>query len=242
MADSVLDAREQAILDAWRGNAAAWTKAVRDGAIASRRLVTDTAMVAAVLSRQPRTVIDLGCGEGWLMRELVERGIDVLGVDAVPALAESAAASGCKTLTLDYASVVAGGLREQADVLVCNFSLIGGASVDALLCAMPALLASQGVAIIQTLHPWSACGDEAYVDGWRAGSWAGCGEGFSDAAPWYFRTMAGWLASFRAAGLRLRDLREPLHPGTGQPASVIFVLGADGARSDLIGHPSVATS
>jgi hypothetical protein len=76
--------------------------------------------------------------------------------------------------------------------------------------------------IVQTLHPLVACGDLPYVDGWRAGSWAGFGEAFSDAPPWYFRTLHAWLELMRICNLTLRAMREPLHPRTGKPASVIF--------------------
>ena len=69
---------EALILDAWHANAQAWERAVREGRIASRKLVTDQAIVEAVLSRSPRTVIDLGCGEGWLARALARAGVQVV--------------------------------------------------------------------------------------------------------------------------------------------------------------------
>ena len=134
------------------------------------------------------------------------------------------AAGGGRFVAMDYAQVAEGGLAARADVVICNFSLLGGESVDRLLRAVPALLHDGGTLLIQTLHPWTACGDAPYRDGWRDGSWAGCGEGFGDAAPWYFRSMAGWMAGFRDAGLALVGLEEPLHPDTGRPASAIFAL------------------
>jgi 2-polyprenyl-3-methyl-5-hydroxy-6-metoxy-1,4-benzoquinol methylase len=223
--DQAAAAREQQILAVWQSNAEPWTRAVRGQSIASRRLVTDAAIVQAVIERRPRSVIDLGCGEGWLVRRLTAEGIATLGVDAVPALVESAAAAGGgRFVTADYAAIAAGGLNERADAVVCNFSLFGAASVDRLLQAMPSLLLPAGVAIIQTVHPGSVDGAAACTDGWREGSWAGCGEGFGAPAPWYFRTIEGWLASFAAAGLGVPTMREPLHPHSGQPASVIFVL------------------
>lgn len=222
-----MDEREQAIVEAWHANAAPWTRAVREQAIASRRLVTDRAILDAVLARRPRSVIDLGCGEGWLVRALSGQGIDVLGIDAVPALVDAAhAAGGGRFLAMDYADVANGALRERADAAVCNFSLLGGESVDALLRAMPALLAPGGALLVQTLHPPTACGDAPYVDGWRDGSWAGCGEGFGQAAPWYFRTLAGWLDALAQADLQLVRMVEPLHPLTGKPASMILVAEA----------------
>lgn len=56
---------ESLILDAWQASADAWERAVREGRIESRKLVTDRAIVAAVLSHAPRRVIDVGCGEGF---------------------------------------------------------------------------------------------------------------------------------------------------------------------------------
>jgi len=218
-------ASEALILDAWLANAQAWEHAVRGGVIESRTLVTDRAIVDAVLSRKPRRVIDLGCGEGWLARTLAANGIDVLGVDVVPSLVEAAQAQGGGAFrVMSYENVAAGALHERADVVVCNFSLLGHASVDALLAAVPGLLEPDGALLVQTIHPCAA-GVEPYRDGWREGSWAGCGDGFGQPAPWYFRTLEGWMASFRHAGLRLIDLKEPLHPHTGKPASVIFMAG-----------------
>jgi len=218
-------ASEALILAAWLANAQAWKRAVRGGAIESRKLVTDRAIVETVLSRQPRKVIDLGCGEGWLARTLAATGIDVLGVDVVPSLIEAAQAQGGGDFrVMSYEEVAAGGLHARADVVVCNFSLLGHTSVDSLLAAVPGLLEPGGALLVQTIHPWSA-GVEPYRDGWREGSWAGCGDGFGQPAPWYFRTLEGWMASLRQAGLRLIDLTEPLHPRTGRPASVIFLAG-----------------
>ena len=68
---------EDALLDSWHQNAQAWIDAVRHGAIESRRQVTDQAILLAILGRQPERVLDLGCGEGWLLRALAGRGIEL---------------------------------------------------------------------------------------------------------------------------------------------------------------------
>ena len=217
-------ADEARILDAWQDNAQAWERAVREGRIESRKLVTDQAIVDAVLAQSPRTVIDVGCGEGWLARALAAHGVRVIGVDVVPSLVASARGQGGGDFrVLSYEDIAAGALPERADVVVCNFSLLGGASVDALLAAVPGLLEPGGSLIVQTLHPLMAA--EPYADGWREGSWVGCGDGFGQAAPWYFRTLGGWASAFGQAGLGLRGIVEPIHPHTGRPASVIFLAG-----------------
>ena len=224
--DPLSDAK---IIDSWHKNAAPWTAAVRDNQIESRRLVTNQAIVEAILSRSPRTALDIGCGEGWLVRELAAHGIQSVGVDVVSDLIGRAMrAGGGDFRVASYEDIAAGSLELEVDAAIANFSLIGRESVDSLLAHIPRLLTPNGVLIVQTLHPAVAVGDVPYVDGWRAGSWAGFSDDFSDPAPWYFRTIESWIRLLRKSGFDLLELREPLHPISGKPASVIFVAEASG--------------
>ena len=219
-----MDAREKRIIDSWQRNTGAWTVAVREGRIDSRRLVTDQAIVDAVMRRAPRSVLDLGCGEGWLARQLSARGIAVVGADAMPELITAArTAGGGDFRVMSYADVAAGRLGLSFDMVVSNFALLGKQSVDDLIRSAPGLLREQGLLIVQTLHPLAACGDLPYQDGWREGSWAGFDASFTNPAPWYFRTLESWTGLLTESGFQLLELREPVHPHTGKPASVILV-------------------
>jgi len=216
---------EDEILDSWHRNALPWAEAIRDEKIESRRLVTNRAIVDAILDRSPRTVLDIGCGEGWLVRALSGHGMRVTGIDAVPALVEKARSSGGGEFHVaTYDDISAGRFNIAVDVAVCNFSLLGDESVDEVFRAVPRLLNKGGVFMVQTLHP-VACGELPYQDGWRSGSWAGFGSEFTDPAPWYFRTLESWKALFLRHGFPSIGIREPLHPVTGHPASVIFIAG-----------------
>lgn len=215
---------DRRIIASWHANAPNWVVAVRDGQIESRRRVTDQAIIDAVLSREPRSVLDIGCGEGWLARALAARDIAVIGIDAVATLVDAArSAGGGDFRVMTYAQLGAGELAASVDTIVCNFALFGNASVRDLLETVPSLLNANGVFVIQTLHPVSACGDQPYRDGWREGSWAGFDPAFTHPAPWYFRTLESWERLFAETGLRLLELREPVHPDSQQPASVIFM-------------------
>ncbi len=215
---------EQKIIQSWRINAGSWTHAVREERIESRKLVTNQAIVDTILRYHPATVLDVGCGEGWLARKLAEQGAQVVGIDVIPALIESARRLGGGDFQVcSYEELANGCLRRQFDGIVCNFSLLGNESVANLFRAMPALLHDGGHVFVQTLHPYIACGDTPYTDGWRPGSWTGFGSEFSDPAPWYFRTVASWVRLFIDSGLALVELLEPLHPETNKPASIVFV-------------------
>jgi 2-polyprenyl-3-methyl-5-hydroxy-6-metoxy-1,4-benzoquinol methylase len=226
------DARELKILRSWHANAKPWSGAVRSQSIASRKLITDQAIVDAVLSVRPRRVFDVGCGEGWLARALHGWGIEVLGIDAVPALIEEALRLGAAQFVVQSFESIARHDFEcgRFDAAVCNFSLLGHASVESLLGGLCAYLEEPGYLVVQTLHPLAACGESAYRDGWREGSWRGFGSDFSDPAPWYFRTLESWVALLRSTGFDILECREPTAGDAHAPASVIFICKARAAE------------
>jgi 2-polyprenyl-3-methyl-5-hydroxy-6-metoxy-1,4-benzoquinol methylase len=224
------DLSDAKIIDSWHTNAVPWTDAVRNDEIESRRLVTNSAIVDTILDRRPTSVLDVGCGEGWLARALSAKGMAVMGVDVVPELIEQARRAGGEVTggsadfhVASYEDLAAGVIDRAFDVAVANFSLIGAEAVDQLVRAAPRLLTPHGALIIQTLHPVVATGEHPYVDGWRAGSWTGFSQAFSDPAPWYFRTIGSWIHLIVSSGFRVTELREPIHPNTGKPASLILV-------------------
>jgi 2-polyprenyl-3-methyl-5-hydroxy-6-metoxy-1,4-benzoquinol methylase len=99
---------------------------VREGQIESRKLVTNQAIIDAILSRAPYFVLDIGCGEGWLARELASRSISVIGVGAVGHLISQAKAAGESSFrVLSYEEITASQLQACVDVVVCNFALLG---------------------------------------------------------------------------------------------------------------------
>jgi 2-polyprenyl-3-methyl-5-hydroxy-6-metoxy-1,4-benzoquinol methylase len=226
--DPLSDAK---IVDSWKKNAAPWTNAVRADEIESRRLVTNQAIVDAVVSLSPRSALDIGCGEGWLVRVLADRGICSVGVDVVPQLIEQARRAGSGDFRVaSYEELAQGALDLTVDVAVANFSLIGKESVEGLLAHAHRLLEPSGSLVIQTLHPLATSTASAlpYVDGWRTGSWEGFSAEFTDPAPWYFRTIESWVRLLVRNNWHLREVREPVHPVSKQPASVIFMAQAAG--------------
>lgn len=215
---------DEQIVNSWQENAMQWVSAIRGGEVESRVLVTNKAIVNAVLEREPKTVLDIGCGEGWLVRELGQSGISCLGIDVVSELIASAKKEGGgRFIQIAYENLSYERLKEKFDVVVCNFSLLGNESVSQVFSAVSGLLNESGSFIVQTIHPVAGCGDEQTIDGWREGSWAGFNQKFRNPAPWYFRTLASWETMFINHGFRLIKKLEPFNRKINAPASVIFV-------------------
>ena len=218
--------REWALRESWDRNAVAWTDAVRGGAIPSRRAGTDAAIVEAVARVPGRRVLDVGCGEGWLARALAARGREVVGVEGSEELVRLArAAGGGEFRALRYEEIEADPARRGGpyDAVVCNFALLGEHAAP-LLRALATALAPGGRLLVQTVQPFTACGDAPYRDGWRTEDFAAFACPFPAAMPWYFRTVGSWLAEVREAGLEVAEMEEPLHPETGRPLSLVLAL------------------
>jgi 2-polyprenyl-3-methyl-5-hydroxy-6-metoxy-1,4-benzoquinol methylase len=214
------------LLQSWQHNAHAWIDAVRSGSIASRQQVTDQAILLALLGLGPQRVLDLGCGEGWLLRALTERGVTAVGVDGDAQLVAAAQAAGSAPVHLASYQQLAENrvdIGHDYDLICANFALLQQDIVP-LLSALRGRMTADGALVIQTLHPWAAAAG-LYQDGWREESFAGF-SGHWQPMPWYMRTLGSWLDALALAGFNLEALREPQHPQSPAPQSLLLVARA----------------
>jgi len=214
---------EEDIIKNWFNNAKPWIKAVRNNEIESRTLITNKSILQCILKESPDNVLDVGCGEGWLVRTLTSQGINSVGVDIVPDLIASALnKSKGDYRALSYNDISREKIENIFDVIVCNFSLFGNESVKQLLKKIPDLLNKDGCFIVQTIHPSSLSTTTPNEEGWKNGSWSGFSHHFKDPAHWYYRTIDNWLNLLNECGLSITETIEPVNPRTGEAASVIF--------------------
>lgn len=216
--------REQQIQKSWEANAEAWTRAIDQNLIPSRRAATDEAILQAVLRYKHRRVLDVGCGEGWLGRALAKHGVEVVGVDACRGLIDRAIEknSGCFR-AIGYDEIIADPpiLGQSYDGIVCNFSLLGEEIGDLLRSLRQATI-SNGHLLIQTVHPCTACQQQPYVDGWKIETFDNFGGAFREPMPWYCRTVSSWFQQVSESGWRVCEIEEPIHPQTKLPLSLLL--------------------
>jgi len=212
--------RSAEIAAAWDANAENWARAVRSGAIASRAEATDAAILAAVGARRPRALLDMGCGEGWLVRRLTQEGVaEVAGLDASAALIDLARAAdptGDYRIA-DYRGAAAAFAGRAFDVVCFNFALLDADAAQALADGRR-LLADGGAIVIQTVAPDPVCDGE---EGWRTEDFRSFPGERWRAMPWYARSLAGWRTAAAQAGLRVASAA---HVGEPQPVSLLLTL------------------
>ena len=218
---------ERNIEQSWHANADAWAELIRDQRIESRRVATDAAIITAIMEQLPRRMLDVGCGEGWLARRIAQQGVDVTGFDVSPALLERASRHPGHYSELSYTDFAANprSVGSDYDVVVCNFSLLG-ADIAPVLRGCRSVIAADGKLMIQTIHPFPDAANAAYVDGWREETFDAFDGDFAP-MPWYFRTVGTWIEEVIAAGFRLVELREPTHPETHRPLSLLLIASPD---------------
>ena len=165
------------------------------------RFVSDLgAPVLALLDPQPgERILDLGCGDGALTEVLVQRGAEVVGVDASPAMVDGARARGLDARCVDghaldfdgefdavFSNAALHWMREPDDVLagVARALRPGGRFVAEL--GGHGCVAAVTVALVAAL-------DRRGIDG-------------AARNPWYFPTAAGYRERLERAGFVVRSI------------------------------------
>ncbi len=97
-------------------------------------------------------VVELASNDGYLLRNFVERGIPVLGIDPAAGPARAAQEAGIPTLCTFFGETLARELRDegrQADVIIANNVLAHVADLNGFVRGIRILLKDAGVAVIE---------------------------------------------------------------------------------------------
>ena len=100
-------------------------------------------------------VVEIASNDGYLLRNFVERGIPVLGIDPAPAQARAAIAAGVPTLQEFFGTASAESVRERmrpADVIVANNVLAHTPDPNDFVEGIATLLSADGVAVVENTY------------------------------------------------------------------------------------------
>jgi cyclopropane fatty-acyl-phospholipid synthase-like methyltransferase len=193
----------------WTENARPWVRAVRGCAVPGRQDGKDRAILSALAARKPRRVLDMGCGEGWLVRHAREAlGCHAGGIDAAPPLIDAARRAdpqGSYSVA-EYARLCEGAWPSAAperafDAVVFNFALFSN-PVSPILAVAATRLTKGGAILVQTISTETLPADRGEpVEGWRTETFEAFEGGPWAPMDWYCRSLDAWLLQAAAAGL-----------------------------------------
>ncbi len=214
------------IFESWSINAKEWIRVIENNTIPSR-VYTNPAIVNQVKKHAFTKILDVGCGEGWLTRELSDQFTEVVGIDAIDTLIKNARQKGLQYFyTLTYEEIINGTAvpKSPYDAIVFNFSLYQKEEVRDLLNALKRILLPEGKIIIQTLHPhFLKYQNLAYQSQWIDDSWKGLPGNFKNTHRWYARTLEDWIEVFTKSNLSIEDITE-VTKDQDELLSIIFTL------------------
>ncbi len=185
------------VLNSWKRNAKEWNALIDSQGIPSRKY-TNKAILETIQVLGFKKVADLGCGEGWLCREMTKNQIEATGIDATSALIELAKLKGNERYhQLEFEHIIKGERLPNApfDGAIFNFALYQKDNLDILLQRVLNDIKKNGAVIIQTLHPFYLLENGfGYRSQWLQDIWKGLPGEFKDGHSWYALTMADWIA------------------------------------------------
>ena len=149
--------RKQLPESGYSPNAEFWIHVIRERLDIYRTELTHHAILGALDPQPGETIVDAGCGEGWLSRASAQKGADVVGVDLCPEFIE--AARSASNGQVNHPSYELGDVRDLpvadkfADVVVSNHVLNDIPDPDTAIKEFARVLRDHGRLVILLLHP-----------------------------------------------------------------------------------------
>jgi 2-polyprenyl-3-methyl-5-hydroxy-6-metoxy-1,4-benzoquinol methylase len=138
-------------------NAGFWVKIIREHRDRYRTTLTNPAVIGSVGPADGLSILDAGCGVGYMSRLLAERGAKVTGIDSSAELIKAARSHGqseALPVSFDVGSVDSLPYGPgEFDVILCNHLMNDLQGPSAAIREFSRVLRSSGRLIILMLHP-----------------------------------------------------------------------------------------
>ena len=210
----------------WNANAEDWHVQVGHEGDLNRRLNSDPVLWSFLGDVSGLTVLDAGCGTGYLSRKLAERGARVVAVDAAERMIEIARRETPAALDISYRVASCADLDGVADGsidrIVSNYVLMDIPDLDGAVDAFHRVLRPGGIAVAVFSHPCFPLSEmnEIGSSGGFAVRWTAPyfearrvedppWNHFAHPFIWNHRPLRQYWRAFRNAGFAVDDFEEP---------------------------------
>lgn len=223
----------------WEANARVFAELIGDRGTPHHRIILNPCVERLLGDVQGKTLLDAGCGEGYLSRYYAKMGAEVTGVDISAGLLERAEALTNSSLGVSYRSGDICSLDElddaRFDLVLCNLVLLNTPCLDEALSEFRRILRPSGILVFSIVHPafdfygpgdWEM-GEKDPNTGRRTGLFFRVdryteeleykrywrtreGEKFPEPFSFYHRTISTYVKAILESGLRIVALEEPL--------------------------------
>jgi ubiquinone/menaquinone biosynthesis C-methylase UbiE len=211
------------VRDVWNHIADDWRIQVGDDGDGNRILNSDPVLWAFAGGVTGLTVLDAGCGTGYLSKKLHDRGARVTGIDFSERMIEIARAY---NPDIDFRVDSCAELRTLADasfdLVIANYVLMDTPDLQGTLHAFHRVLKTDGMAVLVFSHPCFPQGratvsedGEVIQYGWNFSyfeqrkcvdpPWAH----FTSEFIWFHRPLSDYWKAFKATGFVVVDFEEP---------------------------------
>lgn len=209
--------------DFWNRVADDWQIQVGDDGDGNRRLNSDPVLWAFAGDVNGLTVLDAGCGTGYLSRKLHDQGAHVTGIDfSERMIAIARARYPDIDFRVDSCSELATIEDEHCDLVIANYVLMDTPDLRGMMAAFNRVLKPDGLAVLVFSHPCFPQGRAAVSEdgqeiwyGWSFPyfeprkctdpPWAH----FTSEFIWFHRPLSDYWKAFMAAGFAVVDFEEP---------------------------------
>ena len=150
--------------DGWENSASAWIADMGEHGDFGRRYVLDPVMLPLAMAHGPRTMLDVGCGEGRFCRMLAERGVDTTGVDPTPSLLAQARARHPEGRYIEGKAEAMPFGDASFDMVVSYLSFIDIPNIARAISEIARVMKPGGALLVANLNSFNtACADQGWV-------------------------------------------------------------------------------
>lgn len=202
------------VIDCWDKKAKQWKEWVGDQGDDNRRFNSDPILWKFAGDVSGKTVLDAGCGTGYLSIQMAEKSAQVIGIDVSPEMIhESKNSLAGKNLPVEFREDSAMELKTirdaSIDLLISNYVLMDLPFLDQAITNFYRVLKPGGHAVCVIAHPSNGDMPEnlSYFEEHKVKERWGP---FESDFIYFHRPISEYWKSFKRAGFSIEELEEPV--------------------------------